>query len=144
MNVVVVVCDTLRMDDFGCYGNAEIRTPNFDRMAAEGALFQNFYSEGLPTVPTRTAFFTGRYTLPFRPWQHLEPTDRLLAEMFGAMSYKFPGLQTDHSPYLHPAIEGLRTDPGFPAVARNSILRGYRIATLKPEMLRIGQHECVV
>jgi arylsulfatase A-like enzyme len=81
MNVVVIVNDSLRLDYLGCYGNDWIRTPNIDRLASEGAVFQNFYSEGLPTVPTRTTFFTGRFTFPFRGWQRLEPTDILLAEI---------------------------------------------------------------
>lgn len=87
MNVVVIVCDTLRIDDMGCCGNRQIRTPHFDRLAKEGTFFRNFYAEGLPTVPVRTAFFTGRYTLPFRPWQHLEPDDILLAELLWAQGY---------------------------------------------------------
>lgn len=81
MNVIVLINDTWRWDYLGCYGNAWIKTPNLDRLALEGALFERCYSEGLPTVPTRTTFFTGRYTFPFRGWQRLEPTDVLLAEV---------------------------------------------------------------
>jgi arylsulfatase A-like enzyme len=88
MNVVVIVNDSLRWDYLGCYGNDWIKTPNIDRLASEGALFENFYSEGLPTVPTRTTFFTGRYTFPFRGWQRLEPTDVLLAEVLWNQGYK--------------------------------------------------------
>lgn len=81
MNVIVIINDSLRLDHLGCYGNERIKTPNIDRLASEGAVFDRFYSEGLPTVPTRTTFFTGRFTFPFRGWQRLEPTDILLAEI---------------------------------------------------------------
>jgi arylsulfatase A-like enzyme len=70
----------MRQDHLGCYGNAWIKTPNLDKLVSEGAVFDYAYSEGLPTVPTRTTFFTGRFTFPFRGWQRLEPTDLLLAE----------------------------------------------------------------
>ncbi len=81
MNVIVLVNDSWRFDHLGCYGNDWIKTPNLDKFAAESAQFNHCYSEGLPTIPTRTTFFTGRYTFPFRGWQRLEPKDVLLAEL---------------------------------------------------------------
>ena len=87
MNVIVIINDSLRWDYLGCYGNDWIKTPNLDRLASESAVFDYFYSEGLPTVPTRTTFFTGRFTFPFRGWQRLEPTDILLAEILWNKGY---------------------------------------------------------
>ena len=81
MNVIFIVNDSLRLDHLGCYGNKWIQTPNIDKLATESAVFDYFYPEGLPTIPTRTTFFTGRFTFPFRGWQRLEPTDILLAEL---------------------------------------------------------------
>ena len=81
MNVVMIICDSWRWDYLGCYGNDWIKTPNLDKLAEESTLFEHCYSEGLPTVPTRTTFFTGRYTFPFRGWQRIEPKDVLLAEL---------------------------------------------------------------
>lgn len=81
MNVIVIINDSLRWDHLGCYGNSWIKTPNIDTLAGESAVFDYFYPEGLPTVPCRTTFFTGRFTFPFRGWQRLEPTDALLAEI---------------------------------------------------------------
>jgi arylsulfatase A-like enzyme len=94
MNVVVIVNDTLRWDYMGCYGNDWIQTPNLDILAAESAVFDHCYTEGLPTIPTRTTFFTGRFTFPFRGWQKLEPTDILLAELLWNKGYN-TGLVTD-------------------------------------------------
>jgi arylsulfatase A-like enzyme len=87
MNVVVIVNDTQRWDYLGCYGNEWIKTPNIDRLASESAVFDYCYAEGLPTIPTRTSFFTGRFTFPFRGWQRLEPTDVLLAEVLWNKGY---------------------------------------------------------
>ncbi len=53
-DVVLITVDTLRADRLGCYG-AGLRTPNIDRLAAEGMLFEHAAS---PTPETRPAHFT--------------------------------------------------------------------------------------
>jgi len=80
-NVICVMLDSLRQDHVGAYGNDWIRTPNLDAFAAESVVFDNAYPEGLPTVPVRTALFTGQHTLPFRPWQPLTGEDITAAEI---------------------------------------------------------------
>ena len=80
MNVIVIVADSLRADHVGCYGSP-VQTPNLDRLAAEGTLFAQAYSENLPTLPCRTAWWTGLYLFTKRGWQHFEPWDYLLAEV---------------------------------------------------------------
>ena len=87
VNVIVVVNDSLRVDQVGCYQpvapnalGTRLETPNVDAFAREAALFENAYAEGLPTMPTRTSWFTGRFTFPFRGWQRLEDVDVTLAE----------------------------------------------------------------
>ena len=81
-NVVVIVTDSLRFDYLGAYGNERVKTPNFDRLARESCLFSRAYSEGVPTLPARLAWFTGRYTFAFgKGWPNPEPGDVLLAEV---------------------------------------------------------------
>ena len=80
-NVIVILTDSMRADHLGFYGNTWIKTPNLDKFASESAIFDSAYCEGLPTLPTRTAMFTGKFTFPFRGWQRLEPSDVLLAEI---------------------------------------------------------------
>ena len=81
MNLIVVMLDSLRPDHLGCYGNPWIKTPNIDEFSKETIVFERAYAEGLPTLPVRTALFTGKYTLMWRGWQHLEPDDVTLAEV---------------------------------------------------------------
>lgn len=81
MNVIVVVTDSLRADHVGCYGHSWIQTPGIDQFAEDATLFEHAYTEGLPTGPTRYAFWTGRYTFPFRGWKPFDPTDVTLAEV---------------------------------------------------------------
>jgi len=80
MNVVVIVTDSLRADHVGCYGSS-VATPNLDELATEGALFLNAYSENLPTLPTRRAWWTGKYHFYRAGWQPFENSDYLLAEV---------------------------------------------------------------
>ncbi len=59
-NIVVIYCDDLGYGDLACFGNSEIRTPNIDRMAAEGMKFAEFYSASPVCSPSRAALLTGR------------------------------------------------------------------------------------
>ena len=73
--------DTLQFNYLGCYGNNWIKTPKLDRFAQQGVLFENAYTEGLPTVPCRRAMFTGRFTLPVKGWSQLDIEDTTIADL---------------------------------------------------------------
>jgi arylsulfatase A-like enzyme len=60
-NVVLVTIDTTRADFLGCYGNTAVATPNIDRLAREGVLFENFYSTINTTLASHSSMFTGLY-----------------------------------------------------------------------------------
>jgi len=58
-NLVVIMTDQHRRDCVGAYGDNGPRTPNLDRLAAEGVVFDRFYSACPLCVPTRSALATG-------------------------------------------------------------------------------------
>jgi arylsulfatase A len=63
-NVIVIFTDDQGYGDLGAYGHPTIRTPNLDRMAAEGLKFTQFYASAPVCTPSRAGLMTGR--LPVR------------------------------------------------------------------------------
>ncbi len=61
-NVVVVMCDQLRAFEVGCYGNPVIRTPNIDRLAAEGVRFTHAVSNNPVCMSARSCLLSGQYS----------------------------------------------------------------------------------
>ena len=58
-NVVFILTDNHGAWTLGCYGNKDIRTPNIDRLAAGGMLFNRAMSSNPVCSPTRATFLTG-------------------------------------------------------------------------------------
>jgi arylsulfatase A-like enzyme len=60
-NVVFILADDIGYGDFGCYGATKVRTPNVDRLAAQGLRFTDAHSMASVCTPSRYAFLTGEY-----------------------------------------------------------------------------------
>jgi arylsulfatase A-like enzyme len=58
-NVVFILTDNQGAWTLGCYGNPDIRTPNIDRLAAEGVLFTRAFSSNAVCSPARATFLSG-------------------------------------------------------------------------------------
>lgn len=61
-NIIFILADDLGYGDVGCYGQARIKTPNLDRLAAEGMRFTDFYAGSTVCAPSRCALMTGLHT----------------------------------------------------------------------------------
>jgi arylsulfatase A len=59
-NIVLIVADDLGYAELGCYGQTRIKTPNLDRLAAEGLRFTQFYAGAPVCAPSRCTLLTGR------------------------------------------------------------------------------------
>jgi len=75
MNIIFIMSDTFRYDHCGFNGGANAKTPNLDRFAQESAVFDNAYSDNLPTLPNRASLLLGRCTWPELGWEPL-PADK--------------------------------------------------------------------
>ncbi len=60
-NIIVVLVDDMRWDEFGAAGHNYIQTPNIDRLAREGIRFTNAFATTPLCSPSRANFLTGRY-----------------------------------------------------------------------------------
>jgi arylsulfatase A-like enzyme len=63
-NIVIILADDLGYGDVGCYGFSKVKTPNVDRVAAEGLRFTDAHSSSSTCTPARYALLTGEY-----PWR---------------------------------------------------------------------------
>ncbi len=61
-NIIYILVDDMGYGDLGCYGQKLIKTPNLDRMAAEGIRFTNHYSGSTVSAPSRCSLMTGFHT----------------------------------------------------------------------------------
>ena len=79
-NILWICTDQQRWDTLGCYGNQLVRTPNIDRLARRGMLFENAYCQSPICTPSRSSFLTGRYPRTTRCRQNGQsiPEDEVL------------------------------------------------------------------
>lgn len=70
-NIVVFFVDDMGYADPSCFGNPAIKTPNIDRLAAEGIRLTNFYINSPICSASRVALTTGRYPQRYRIHSYL-------------------------------------------------------------------------
>ena len=61
-NIIFILADDLGYGDLGVYGQKKIKTPNLDKLAAEGMRFTQFYAGSTVCAPSRCALMTGLHT----------------------------------------------------------------------------------
>jgi arylsulfatase A len=114
-NLVFVLADDMGYGDLGCTGSTDIRTPNIDRLAAEGVRFTDFYANAPVCTPTRVGFMTGR-------WQQRTGIEFA----FGYQVEQWRKVGSDWVP--EPDIHGLGLPEGETTVAQRLQKAGYATA----------------
>ena len=61
-NIIFILADDLGYGELGCYGQRKMKTPNIDRLAAEGMRFTQHYSGSCVCAPSRCCLLTGKHT----------------------------------------------------------------------------------
>ncbi|MCD6338543.1 MAG: sulfatase-like hydrolase/transferase, partial [Verrucomicrobia bacterium] len=97
-NIVMILADDLGWGDLSCYWAKDLRTPNIDRLAAQGVRCTGFYANCSVCSPTRASLLTGRYpelagvpgvirTHPENSWGWLSPSVTLLPQVLKKVGY---------------------------------------------------------
>ena len=74
-NVLLITADQWRGEGLSALQHPVVRTPNLDRLAAEGVLFRNHYTQCAPCGPSRTSLLTGMYAMNHRSLRNGTPLD---------------------------------------------------------------------
>jgi membrane-anchored protein YejM (alkaline phosphatase superfamily) len=111
-NVLLIVADALRHDVLSCYGG-ESQTPHIDRLARQGALFENAYSTSPWTPPSSVSMFTGNYATSYGYGKYLRTiqiyvpqNEVLFAEALGDSGYATGMMIETHQASLHDNLQG--------------------------------------
>jgi arylsulfatase A len=74
-NIILILADDLGYGDPGCYGQQLFKTPNIDRLAAQGMLFTQHYAGSTVCAPSRSCLMTGQHTghTPVRGNMEMQP-----------------------------------------------------------------------
>lgn len=105
-NILWICTDQQRWDTLGCYGNRLTKTPNLDRLATSGVVFDRAYSQSPVCTPSRASLLTGRYPRTTRCRQNGQsiPVDEILVTQILADAGYIGGLSGKlHLSTCHPA-----------------------------------------
>ena len=91
INILVIHADELRFDCIGAYGNKDVKTPNIDRLASDGVLYQNSYCTLPVSTPSRYSLLSGLYVHEHQGWNNrstLNPSIKTFPEVLRQSGYK--------------------------------------------------------
>ena len=117
VNFVLLLCDDLGYGDLSCFAHPTVKSPNLDRLAAEGLKLTHCYSSFPVCSPSRAGFLTGRNAnrLGIRDWIppgtgiYLRPGEVTIAKLLQSAGYR-----TCHAGkwHLNSKVDGSETTPG--------------------------------
>ena len=108
-NIILIVADDLGHNDISTFGGGvaggQIKTPNIDRLASEGAIFNQSYSGASTCAPSRAMMMTGRY--PTRTGFEFTPTPLGMGKVLST-------LINSSDSGMPPAFYDSKTEEGLP------------------------------
>lgn len=124
-NIIVILCDDLGYGDLSCYGAKSYKTPNIDKLAANGVRLTSYYSGSPGCSPARAALMTGCYpqrvgfpqVLMPKAKQGLAPSEETLPEVLRAAGYRTSMIGKWHlgdHPEAAPTKHGFEAFYGLP------------------------------
>lgn len=125
-NVILIFADDMGYNDLSCYGSEKIKTPNLDRLAAEGRRFTSFMVPSSVCSPSRAALLTGCYPKRVSMEKHvlfpqsrkgINPDEYTLADHFASAGYATTAIgkwHLGHYPETLPRALGFGSYYGIP------------------------------
>ena len=135
-NIIMLFADDLGWGDLSSFGHPTIRTPNIDRLGAEGVRLTTFYAAASVCTPSRAALLTGRYAARFGMSRILSPqsdtgiatSELTVAEALRARGYRTAAIGKWHlgarARFL-PTAEGFDSWLGVPYSNDMDVPQGY-------------------
>jgi len=110
-SIILILADDLGYGDLGCYGQTRVKTPNIDKLAAEGIRFTDFYAGSSVCAPSRAALMLGQHTGHLNIRANFSGATLLPEEVTVAQVLKQSGYRTGLIGKWGLAVEGA---PGVP------------------------------
>lgn len=117
-NILLITSDQQHWNTLGCL-NSEVETPNLDRLAEQGTLFERAYCPNPTCTPTRSSIITGKYPSQHGAWSlgtKLSEDEHTVGEDFSASGYRTALVGKAHFQPLHGTDE-------FPSLESYPILQ---------------------
>ena len=127
----------------GCYGDPLVQTPNLDRLAANGAVFDHVYCPSPICVPSRMAMLSGRHPFQNQVWTNshiLDSAIPTLAHAMGAAGYQPALMGRMHSvgpDQLHGYAERYVGDHSPNHIGGSGVARGVLDGTAGPDRISL-------
>jgi choline-sulfatase len=90
-NILIIMADQLAPQFLGCYGHSLVKSPNIDKLAAEGVVFDAAYTNSPLCAPSRFVMMSGRLPTPIAAWDNavdFSPEIPTVAHYLSAQNYR--------------------------------------------------------
>ncbi len=114
-NFVFIITDQQRRADIGCYGNSVCQTPNLDRLASQGVVFERAFCANVISSPSRASILTGRYPQAHRLITNgcaLPEDEVTLPQVLAENGYRTACMGKIHLAPVNPPEATFGTEPG--------------------------------
>ncbi len=145
MNVLFISVDDLR-PQLGCYGDVDAITPNIDRLAADGTVFQRAYCQQAVCHPSRASLMTGFRPDSIRVWDLNTHFRQYCPDAITVSQYfKNHGYQADCIGKVYHGKKDLQDAPSWSSEAELTYTRGFKYVleeNLKDNLKKAAAAEC--
>lgn len=121
VSILFAIADDWGCPDAGAYGSPAARTPTFDRLADEGALFTRAFCAAPSCTPSRNAILTGqaphRLGAGANLWSELSPAYEVYPDLLEQAGYRTGRMRKGYGPGVHPQWPHDPAGPDFPSFA---------------------------